>query len=66
MDTFVVGFIDFMLKSKGLLEYTDLFSPNKYKKNDNMVLKDFLLTLNELKQWKYIVIFVIKMEKLKS
>ena len=50
MDTFVVGFIDFMLKSKGLLEYTDLFSPNKYKKNDNMVLKDFLLTLNELKQ----------------
>ena len=42
MDTFVVGFIDFMLKSKGLLEYTDLFSRNEYEKNDKMVLKYFL------------------------
>ena len=26
-----IGFIDFMLKGKRLLEYRDLFSPNEYK-----------------------------------
>ena len=31
---FSIAFIDFMLKGKGLLEYTNLFSPNEYKKND--------------------------------
>ena len=25
-----IGFIDFMLKGKSLLDYTNLFSPNKY------------------------------------
>ena len=29
-----IGFIDFLLKGKSLLEYTNLFSPNEYKKND--------------------------------
>ena len=28
---FSVGFIDFMLKSKCLLDYTNLFSPNEHK-----------------------------------
>ena len=32
-----IGFINFMLKSKSLLEYTNLFSPNKYKKNDKKI-----------------------------
>ena len=36
---FCIGFIDFMLKGKGLLEYKNLFSPNEYKKNDQMILK---------------------------
>ena len=27
-----IGFVDFILKDKSLLEYTNLFSPNKYKK----------------------------------
>ena len=31
---FCIGFIGFMLKGKGLLKYTNLFSRNKYKKND--------------------------------
>ena len=38
---FSVGFIDFMLKSKSLLNYTHLFSPNEYKKNDKTTLKYF-------------------------
>ena len=29
-----VDFIDFMLKGKSLLDYTKLFSPNQYKKNN--------------------------------
>ena len=38
---FCIGFIDFMLKDKSLLEYTNLFSPNEYKKNDKITLKYF-------------------------
>ena len=30
-----------MLKGKYLLEYTNLFSPNEYKKNDKIILKYF-------------------------
>ena len=36
---FCIGFIDFMLKGKSLLEYTNLFS-NEYKKNDKITLKN--------------------------
>ena len=38
---FCIGFIDFMLKDKSLLDYTNLFSPNEYKKNDKIILKYF-------------------------
>ena len=38
---FCNGFIDFMLKRKSLLEYTNLFSPNYYGKNDKIILKYF-------------------------
>ena len=36
-----IGFIDFMLKDKNLLEYTNLFSPLGYKRNDKIILKYF-------------------------
>ena len=38
---FCIGFIDFMLKSRNLLDYTDLFSPNEYEKNDKIILVYF-------------------------
>ena len=38
---FCIGFIGLILKGKSLLEYTDLFSPNKYKGNDKKILKCF-------------------------
>ena len=38
---FSIGFIDFMLKGKSILEYTNLFSPSEYKKNDKTILKYF-------------------------
>ena len=36
-----IGFIDFMFKGKSLLEYTNLFSLNEYRKNDRNILKHF-------------------------
>ena len=33
--------IDFIIKGKSLLEYTILFSPNEYKKNDKIIFKYF-------------------------
>ena len=38
---FCIGFIDFMLKCKSLLEYTNLFSSKEYKNNDKLILKHF-------------------------
>ena len=47
---FCIGFIDFMLKGKTLLDYTNLFSPNSYEKNDKIILKHFqeLKKMNEI------------------
>ena len=39
---FCIGFIDFMLKGKTLTEFTNLFSPNKFKKNDDTFLNYFM------------------------
>ena len=39
---FCIGFIDFMLKGKSLLEYTNLLSSNYYEKNDKIIKKFFL------------------------
>ena len=38
---FCIEFISFMLKGKSLLDYTDLFFPNYYEKNDKIILKYF-------------------------
>ena len=35
------GFINFMLKGKSSLKYTNLFSPNGYETNDKIILKYF-------------------------
>ena len=36
-----IGFIDFMLKNKILNDFTNLFSPNSFKKNDDIILNYF-------------------------
>ena len=38
---FCVGFIDFILKGKSSLVYTNLHSPNENKMNGKIVLKYF-------------------------
>ena len=36
---FCIRFIDFMLRGKRFLGYTNLFSPNDYQKNFKVILK---------------------------
>ena len=38
---FCTEFIDFMLNSKSLLDYINLFSPSDYENNDKVILKYF-------------------------
>ena len=38
---FCIEFINFILKGKSFLDYTILFSPNKYEMNDKITLKYF-------------------------
>ena len=39
---FSIGFNDFMFKGKSLTDYTNLFSPNDFQKNDDTILKYFI------------------------
>ena len=36
-----IGFIDFMIKARDLLDYTNLFYPKEYEKSDKIILKYF-------------------------
>ena len=38
---FCIGFINFMLTGKTLTDFTNLFSPNDFKRNDNIILNYF-------------------------
>ena len=60
---FCIVFIDFMLKGKSLLKYTNLFSPNEYKINDKKILKYFQQNLDKIK---CIIMFAINIENLKK
>ena len=42
---FCTGFIDYMFKGKSLTDFTSLFTPNDFKKNDNIILNYFLTIL---------------------
>ena len=39
---FRIGFINFMLAGKTLIEFTNLFSPNNFKRNDDKILNYFM------------------------
>ena len=42
---FCIGFIDFMLKGKILTDFINLFSPNNFDKNDDIILKYFMTNI---------------------
>ena len=39
---FCIGLIDYMFMGKSLTDYTNVFSPNNFKKNDDIILTYFL------------------------
>ena len=39
---FCIGFIDFMLTGKTLTNFTNLFSPNNFKKDDDIILNYYM------------------------
>ena len=39
---FCIGFIYFMLAGKTLTEFKNIFSPNNFKKNDDLTLNYFM------------------------
>ena len=42
---FCIGFINYMFKGKISTDFTNLFSPNNSKKNDDIILNYFLTNL---------------------
>ena len=42
---FCIGFIDFMFEGKTLTNFTNLFSPNKFKINDDIIVKYFMANI---------------------
>ena len=38
---FGIGFIDFMFTDKNLIDFTNHFSPNDFKRNDDIILSYF-------------------------
>ena len=42
---FCIGFINFMLAGKTLTEFTNLFSPNNFKQNDDIILNYFMINV---------------------
>ena len=45
---FCIGFIDFMLAGKTLTEYTSLFSPGNFEKNDDIILNCFMCNIKKM------------------
>ena len=39
--SFCIGFFDFMVNGNNLTDFTNLFSPNDFKKNDDIILNHF-------------------------
>ena len=46
---FCIGFINFMFKGKTLTEYTNLFSPHDFKRNEDTILSYFIIHI--CKKW---------------
>ena len=42
---FCIGFIAFMLKGNSLTDFSNPFSPNNFKENDDIILNYFLTNL---------------------
>ena len=46
---FCIRFIDFVLAGKTLTDFTNLFSPNNFKRNDDIIFKHFITNIEKLR-----------------
>ena len=44
---FCIGFVDFMLAGRTLTDFTSLFSPSNFKKNNNIILNYFMTNVSK-------------------
>ena len=42
---FCIGFVDFEVAGKTLTDFTNNFSPNNFKKNDDIILNCFMINV---------------------
>ena len=42
---FCIGFTNFILAEKTLTDFTDLFLPNTFEKNDDIILNHFMINI---------------------
>ena len=49
---YYIEFINYMLKGKTLLDYTNLFSPNYFKKNDQIIKRIFKNEYSRINRYK--------------
>ena len=47
---YFISFIEYMLAGKTLLDYTNLFSPNDYKSNDEIIYYISILKINMVEE----------------
>ena len=59
---FCIGYIDFMLAGKTLTEFTNLFSRNKVKRNDDVILNYFITNVYK---WVNAILLIVIFRKTK-
>ena len=50
---FCIGFIDFVFAGRSLIDFTNLFSPYDFKKNDDIILSYFKLMVKVKREFVY-------------
>ena len=58
---YCIAFKEYMLTAKNLLDYSNIFTPNKYKKNDKIIYK-----YSKDKYVKYLIQIIKKIDEIRN
>ena len=56
---FCIGFIDFMVQGRSLLDYKNVFSANEYEKNDKIILRWKKVKMRKDLRWNFFLCFLL-------
>ena len=56
---FCIGFVDFMVQGRSLLDCKNLFSPNEYEKNVKIILRWKKVKMRKNLRWKFFLRFLL-------